>query len=178
MAKTKKTGKKNENRNEDNNEDTIEQVPQTPVIIHAQYLKDMSFENPNAPQILRRGKKPPDMNMDISMNVRRLEDDEIEHFYEVALTVNASAKREDKTMFIAEITYCAAVSINGLEEKKHHPLLLIEVPHMIFPFARLLLANATQAGSFTALQLGPVDFRAMYLERFGKKQADDVPKTG
>ncbi len=162
-------------------EENIGQVPQTPVMIHAQYLKDISFENPNAPAILRRGNERPEMDMDISLNVERLENEESEYFYEVSLMMNASAVREGQTMFIAEITYCAAVSINGMEEKMHHPLLLIEVPQMIFPFARLILSNATQAGGFMPLQLAPVDFRTMYMERFGNKEqaeesAENSPK--
>jgi preprotein translocase subunit SecB len=73
-------------------------------------------------------------------------------------------------MFVAEVTYGAAVSIDGLDEKRHHPLLLTEVPQILFPFARLALANATQAGGFMPLQLQPVDFRTMYLQRFADKQ--------
>lgn len=158
-------------------EENIGKVPQTPIVIHAQYLKDMSFENPNSPEILRKGKRPPAMDMNITMDVKRLEDKEIENFYEVVLTVNASAMREDKAMFIAEITYGAAVSITDLEENKHHPLLLIEVPQLLFPFVRQILANATQAGGFMALQLAPVDFRSMYLERFANKEKNKGKKS-
>lgn len=150
-------------------EENIGEVPSTPVIIHKQYLKDLSFENPNAPLILKKADNRPSMNLNIMMDVQRIEDDEIENFYEVTLTMNAQAMREDKTMFIAEITYGAAISITGIDEKQHHPLLFIEVPHMLFPFARQILANATQAGGFTPLQLSPVDFRTMYMKRFADK---------
>lgn len=153
-------------------QENIGEIPQSPVQIHKQYLKDMSFENPNAPEILKIADSRPEMEMNLSMNLRKLEEEKIEHFYEVTLTVNASAKRGDKTMFVAEIVYGAAVSIHGLEENKHHPILLTEVPYMMFPFVRQILANATQAGGFTALQLGIVDFRTMYLKRFGNKQDD------
>ena len=165
-------------------QENIGHTPQTPLLIHAQYLKDLSFENPNAPGILKKGDHPPRMEMDIALNVKRLEHDQHEHFYEVVLSVNAGAIRpinegEDKTMFLAECVYGAAVSISGLEEKRHHPLLFTEVPHMIFPFVRQILANATQAGGFIPLQLNPVDFRAMYLERFASKDMDgkeEAPK--
>ncbi|MCI5059489.1 MAG: protein-export chaperone SecB [Alphaproteobacteria bacterium] len=155
-------------------DENIGQMPQTPLLIHAQYLKDLSFENPNAPGILQKGDNPPKMEMDIGLNVKRLEHDKHEHFYEVVLSVNAGAKRplpdgEEKTMFLAECVYGAAVSITGLEEKRHHPLLFTEVPHMIFPFVRQIMAGATQAGGYIPLQLNPVDFRAMYIERFANK---------
>ena len=72
-------------------------------------------------------------------------------------------------MFLAEIQYGACVFINeNMGEKKHHPVLFIEVPRMIFPFVRQILSNATQAGGYTALNIALVNFRAMYLQRFGK----------
>lgn len=156
----------------DKSREDVGEVPVSPVIIHKQYLKDMSFENPNAPDILQRGDQRPNMEMNIQMDVQKLENDEFEHYYEVLLTLNASANREGQTMFIAEILYGAAISITGLEEKKHHPLLFIDAPQMLFPFARQILANVTQAGSYMPLQLNPVDFRSMYIKRFAEKIAD------
>lgn len=147
-------------------EENIGNVGQTPVVIHKQYLKDMSFENPNAPMILKKIDKRPEMDMNIMIDVQKIEDEEFEDFYEVTLNLTASAKRENETMFIAEVLYGAAVSITGLEANKHHPLLFIEVPYMLFPFARQILANATQSGGYMPLQLSPVDFRSMYLQRF------------
>ena len=157
-------------------EENIGNTPQTPLLIHSQYLKDLSFENPNAPAILKRGDNPPQMDMNIALNVKRLEHPEHEHFYEVTLSVNAGAVRpidggDDQTMFLAECVYGAAVSITGLDEKQHHPLLFTEVPHMVFPAVRQIMASATQAGGFIPLQLNPVDFRAMYIERFAKQAA-------
>jgi len=154
-------------------EENIGDVPRTPMVIHKQYLKDMSFENPNAPLILKKADIAPEMEMNIMMDVQKIEDEEFEHFYEVVLNVNASAKRGDQTMFIAEIQYAAAVSIDGIDQKKHHPLLFIEVPNMLFPFARQILASATQAGGYIPLQLSPVDFRAMYIKRFADKMAEN-----
>lgn len=158
-------------------EENIGNVSQTPVIIHKQYLKDLSFENPNAPLILKKADNRPEMDMNIMIDVQKIEDEELEHLYEVTLNITASAKRKDQTMFIAEILYGAAVSISGLDEKKHHPLLFIEVPYMLFPFVRQILANATQAGGFMPLQLSPVDFRSMYLKRFASKEKEANQST-
>ncbi len=161
--------KKQDTPNDVQNGDNVGAVPQTPVVIHAQYLKDMSFENPNAPEILHKAETSPEVNIDITVDMRKLESTDKEAFYEVLLIVNADAKRDGKTMFIAEIKYGAAVSIKGMDEKQHHPILFVEVPRMIFPFVRMILANATQTGGFIPLQMGMVNFRAMYLKRFGTK---------
>jgi len=148
-------------------------VPPSPVMIHKQYLKDFSFENPNAPEILEIGENRPDMDMNIGMDVKRHETDKYENYYEVILTINASAVRDGKAMFVAEIVYAATVSIEGMDEKQHHPLLLVDIPQLLFPYARQLLSNITHAGGFMPLQLRPVDFKRMYLERFGTKNSDE-----
>lgn len=161
----------------DKPEGDIGDVPTSPIYIHKQYLKDMSFENPNAPLILTtKASSPPDMEMDIGLDVKRVDKEGYENYYEVILNLNASAKRDDKTMFIAEVSYGAAVSIEGMEEKHHHPALLIEVPQMLFPFVRQILANATLSGGFMPLQIRPVDFRAMYIKRFAKN-ADEKAES-
>jgi len=149
-------------------------VPQTPLVIHAQYLKDLSFENPHAPDTLRQDGNRPKMDMDISLDVNKIEDDEIEHLYDVSMVIRAKADRGDKVMFITDLTYSALVSINGVDKPKHHPLLFIEVPHTIFPFARQIISDATQAGGYIPLQLSPVDFRTLYLDRFGNKKKDEA----
>jgi preprotein translocase subunit SecB len=164
----------NEQNNSLNNGSNDGQVPNSPVVIHRQYLKDLSFENPNAPQILAFGDNRPEMDMNISMDVHRLEHDKNEFYYEVVLTLNANAVRDGKAMFVAEVVYAAALSIDGLDESQHHPLLLVEVPHLIFPYARQLLATVTQSGGFMPLQLRPVDFRSMYLQRFAKKAPENT----
>ncbi len=163
--------------NNENSENSEEQVPNSPVIIHKQYLKDLSFENPNAPKILTMGDNRPEMDMNINMDVQKLDHEAHEHYYEVSLKLNANAVRDGDAMFIAEVVYAAALSINGMDESKHHPLLLVEVPHLIFPYARQILANITQSGGFMPLQLRPVDFRSMYLERFAKKNGQNAENT-
>jgi len=152
------------------NEENIGTISQSPVIIQSQYLKDLSFENPNAPEILYRAETQPEVDINIEIDTQKLEHPTEEHFYEVILGINASAVREGQVMFIAEIKYGATVTINDMAEDKHHPILFIEVPRMIFPFARQILSNSTQAGGFTALNMAMVNFRGMYLQRFGQKQ--------
>jgi len=151
-------------------EENVGKVPSSPIIIHAQYTKDLSFENPHAPQTFRGQGGNPDMDMNIEIEAQKPEDDK-ENLYEVALKVSASAKREDQTLFIVELTYAALVSLNA-EEKHHHPLLFVEVPHTIFPYARQIIADATQAGGYIPLLLNPVDFKSMYFQKFGDKKTE------
>jgi len=150
-------------------------VPYSPVTIQRQYSKDLSFENPNAPEILKKGDNRPEMDMNINLDVQRLESGESEDLYEVSLIVTANAVRNGKAMFVTEVNYAAAVSIEGLEEKKHHPLLFIQVPQLLYPFARQIISDVTQHGGFMPLQLRPVDFRGMYLQEFGNQSPENEP---
>lgn len=156
-------------------DDSTETKPETPrakaapVQIHTQYVKDLSFENPNAPDTLRAGQggqTGPQMDININLDARPIEDKDIKSLYEVVLTLSATAKRDKTTVFLAELQYGIVASLENVPEDQHHPVLLIEVPRMAFPFARQILADATAAGGYPPLLLNPVDFHAMYLDRF------------
>ncbi len=154
-------------------EETL-QVANLPVNIQAQYIRDLSFENPEAPHSLRAGESLPDMEVNIGMDARSIEGEDTKNLYEVALSVTATAKRGDKTIFIAELVYGVTVIIgDAVPEEQHHPILLIEIPRYAFPFARQILATATSQGGFPPLLLNPVDFQALYMERF----KDDIAKA-
>lgn len=150
-------------------------MPNLPIVIHTQYIKDLSFENPNAPESLRAGQtEKPSLDVNIMLDARKIEDEQLTALYEVVMTVRASSKRGDRTDFIAEVAYAAAVSLNDVPEDKHHPLLFIEIPRQLFPFVRLIISNVTQGGGYVPLALNPVDFGAMYKSRF----AADAPAVG
>lgn len=146
-----------------------------PVVVHAQYVRDLSFENPQAPDSLRQGQDGPKMDISINMDARKLEEDSIENLYEVILKLSATANRQDKVAFIAEVEYGMTVSLPNVPEKHHHPVLMIEVPRLAFPFARQILADITQYGGFPPLLLNPVDFHKMYIDRFteGEESAEN-----
>lgn len=147
--------------------DEIIQALDLPVTIHAQYIRDLSFENPQAPGSLRAGQGMPEMNVNIGMDARLLKDDEIKNLYEVSLTVSATAQRDNKPVFICEVSYGVTVSLgDAVPEDQHHPLLLIEIPKFAFPFARQVLATVTSQGGYPPLLLNPVDFQSLYMERF------------
>lgn len=138
-----------------------------PVTVHAQYVRDISFENPDAPMSLRNAAPNPEMNVNISMDARDLEDENLDNLYEVALTLSATASHEGKPLFIAEVIYGMTVSVGEVvPEDQHHPLLLIEIPRLAFPFARQILATLTSQGGYPPLLLNPVDFEKLYMERF------------
>ncbi len=159
---------------ESKNQEQQLEVTALPITIHTQYIRDISFENPDAPNSMRSGLKNPDMNVNIGMDARALEDDNIKNLYEVALSISATAKREDKIIFIAEVIYGVTVSIDDIvPENQHHPILLIEIPKFAFPFARQILATLTSQGGYPPLLLNPVDFHALYMDRF----KDEIAKA-
>ncbi len=152
-----------------------------PVTILAQYVRDLSFENPNTPASLRAGQGAPEMNIHIGMDARKIEDAAIPNLYEVVLNARAEAARKDQPVFIAEILYGVTVSINEkVPEENHHPLLLIEIPHQAFPHVRQILSDLTMQGGYPPLLLNPVDFHALYTQRFAAEMAKDreAPKAG
>ena len=144
-----------------------------PVTILAQYVRDISFENPNTPDSLRAGQGAPEMNINIGMDARRLDDEQIPNLYEVVLSARAEAARKDQVVFIAEILYGVTVSINEkVPVENHHPLLLIEIPHQAFPHVRQILSDLTMQGGYPPLLLNPVDFHALYTQRFAAEMEE------
>ena len=141
-------------------------APDMPINILAQYVRDMSFENPLAPDALRTDQGQPEMDINIGMDARELKDDQFDHLYEVVLNLRAEARRGAETLFVAELQYGATVAIQGVPEENHHPLMLIEIPRIIFPFARQIMSDMTAQGGYPPLMMNPVDFQALYMERF------------
>ncbi|XBQ17200.1 MAG: protein-export chaperone SecB [Oceanicaulis sp.] len=141
--------------------------PQMPSIrVMGQYVKDLSFENPNAPESLRGGGQPA-IDLSVDVRARSLGEDT----YEVELLMAAKASREDKPVFIAELTYGGLFQIQNVDDRAREAFLLIECPRIIFPFARRILADATRDGGFPPLMLEPVDFAALYRQQLARQQA-------
>lgn len=163
----------------DNKDEQVLPAADLPINIHAQYIRDLSFENPEAPDSMRTNLGVPEMDVNIGMDARKIEDDDVPHLYEVALSVTAEAQRDGKAVFIAELVYGVTVSIGEVvPEEQHHPLLLIEIPRIAFPFARQILATLTSQGGFPPLLLNPVDFQALYMERFKEEIAAAQKEAG
>ncbi len=136
--------------------------------INAQYIKDLSFEGPALPGILAEMTTPPQIAVDIDVKVAKAAD----NVFGVDLTIKANAtKQEDKkTVFICELTYGGLVTLNVPAEHVE-PLLLIEIPHLLFPYARAIMANTTREAGLPPLQINPVDFAALYRQKVESQQA-------
>ena len=130
-------------------------------IINAQYLKDLSFENPRAPESLRNFSSNPTFKIDIDVKTKLLKDHG-ENIYEVELIVKGQTNSEDKALFLIEGSYCGIFTIENAESDVLEKILLIECPKFLFPFLRSVVANATREGGFPPLMLNPVDFVGMY----------------
>lgn len=136
-------------------------TPTAPTIrVLGQYVKDLSFENPNAPASLRGGGQP---QIDVAVDVRAtpLEQDS----FEVELVLTAKADRDGAPLFIGELTYGGMFMIQNMDDRARDAFLLIEGPRLIFPFARRILADATRDGGFPPLMLEPIDFAALYRQK-------------
>lgn len=150
-------------------QDTVQATPRMiPLSIHAQYIKDLSFENPNAPQSLMPGQPAPATTVNVTMDARKLEQTQNgAASYEVLLHIEASAVRDKTTVFLIELDYAVVCSVAGdVPEQHHHPLLMVEVPKLAFPFARQILAETTSQAGYPPLLLNPVDFEGMYREQY------------
>ena len=147
---------------------------QPQIVVHAQYVKDFSLENPNAPKSLTGGEGQPEIEINVNVNANPLEQ---ERHYEVVLSMRANAKRGDENMFVTELSYAAVLAIGeGVEERLHHPLVMIEGPRMLFPFARHILSSMTQAGGFMPLNIQPIDFVQLYQASVQAQQSDGNSK--
>lgn len=132
---------------------------QVQIQINAQYTKDFSFENPNAPASLQPKQSPPQIAVNVDVSATKIGEGDL---YEVSLKVNADAKSESEQMFLAELTYSGLFTLKGVPAEHVSPMLLIECPRLLFPFARNIISDATRDGGFAPLLIQPVDFAAMY----------------
>ncbi len=148
---------------------------QPPLVLNIQYTKDLSFEVPNAPAIYTILRSAPAVNINLDVQVRRIQEDQM--VFEVTLaaraegTIPAAAQTngatEEKPMvvFIADIAYSGIFTLNGIPENQQEPILLVECPRLLFPFARNILADVTRDGGFPPVMLGPIDFVGLWQSR-------------
>jgi preprotein translocase subunit SecB len=150
-----------------------EQTPTTPdqtpiegaaLTVNAQYVKDLSFEVPNAPGIFGEMQStPPSINVDISVNAGKL----VDNVFEVVLGINSSCEVGEHKGFILELAYAGTFTLS-IPEEHRQAVLLIECPRLLFPFARNIIADVTRNGGFPPVMLGIVDFVDMYQKRISE----------
>jgi preprotein translocase subunit SecB len=134
--------------------------------ILGQYMKDFSFENPNAPQSLAPQTQQPDINIAVNVNAKNLGPND----FEVELHLDAKATGEGKVVFAAELLYAGIFRLENFPQNVLHAAVLIECPRMLFPFARQIMAEATRNGGFPPLMLDPIDFATMYQRRMAQQK--------
>lgn len=134
--------------------------------ILGQYLKDFSFENPNAPQSLAPQQQQPDINIAVNVNARNIAPND----FEVELHLDAKASGGGKIIFAAELIYAGIFRLENFPPNLLQAAALIECPKILFPFARQIMADATRNGGFPPLMLDPIDFLAMYQKRLRAQQ--------
>ena len=134
-------------------------APQLNVV--AQYIKDFSFENPNAPQSLAPKQEAPQINIQINVNAQPLSDSDIE----VVLQLQGKAETGGSLMFNFELAFGGVFRIRNVPQESLNAIVLIECPRLLFPFAREIVATAVRNGGFPPLLLDPVDFVGLYRKK-------------
>jgi preprotein translocase subunit SecB len=133
----------------------------------AQYVKDFSFESPGAPGSLRGREKPPGISVNVNVNANPFG----EHQFDVTLTLTAKAQVEKEVLFNVELIYGGVFRVEGFPQEHMLPILFIECPRLLFPFARQVVADATRQGGFPPLMIDPIDFAQMFQQRMAEEQA-------
>jgi preprotein translocase subunit SecB len=129
--------------------------------ILAQYIRDLSFESPHAPESLRGGGAQPQIDLGVELNAKGRPDG----FYEVELKLNARAMRDNDAVFHIELLYAGLFQIVGMAGPDLEAVLMIECPRYLFPFARRIIADLTGEGGFPPFLLEPIDFAGIYASR-------------
>lgn len=143
-----------------------EEKPAPKISIQAQYVRDMSFENVAVQSGDGRLDAKPDIQVGVNLDAKKRADDQ----YEVILKVNATAKSNEAVMFIVELEYAGIFRVENVPEQQLHPVLLIECPRILFPFARRIVADATRDGGYPPLLLDMVDFAGIYTAEVKRRQ--------
>jgi preprotein translocase subunit SecB len=156
-----------------------------PLVVNAQYVKDLSFEVPGAPQIYSTLRTAPQVAVNLDVQVKRLTEEQL--VFEVTLVARVEATKPAEPaaagalnggegpgiVFLAELSYAGIFTLNGIPDNQIEPVLVVEGPRLLFPFARNILADVTRDGGFPPVLLGPIDFLALWHAR--RQQAAAVP---
>jgi len=143
------------------------------LILNAQYIKDLSFENPRAPQSLVQQTTQPEVEINVDVKASNLGPE----VFEVVLTINATARAQGETVFLVELAYGSVVTIKNAKTELLPALILVETPRIVFPFARAVIANATRDGGFPPLMINPIDFAELLRRQQANAQAVDPAST-
>jgi preprotein translocase subunit SecB len=146
--------------------------PQLTVV--AQYIKDFSFENPNAPQSLNARQEQPQIGIQINVGATPLSETDIE----VVIKLDGKADTTSSMLFRFELEFAGVFRIRNVPQESLNPIVMIECPRLLFPFAREIIATAVRNGGFPPLLLDPVDFVSLYRQKMAQSQPAPAPATG
>lgn len=143
------------------------QAPGVQMRLLGQYLKDLSFESPNAPEVLTKLREKPEMKIDMNTRNRK-----VDQGFEVELTMKAVCSYADIQGYVVEVTYAAVVAVaQEATDQVKAVLLNVEMPQLLFPYIRSLMSDLTAQGSFPPLVMQPLDFRQAFVKRLQQEAA-------
>ncbi len=135
-----------------------------------QYLKDFSFENPNAPNSLGPQEKAPNISIQVNVNAKQLAATD----FEVSLSLEAQAGEGTAVLFKLDLDYGGVFRLLNIPQEQIHPIVMIECPRLLFPFVRQIVADATRDGGFPPLYIDPIDFVALYQQKAAEAANQNV----
>jgi preprotein translocase subunit SecB len=138
--------------------------------IISQYVKDLSVENPRAPESFQ-WQDPPQIDVQFNIGARAIS----EEVSEIELKIGLESKCQGGTQFLIELAYCGLVGMRNLDEASMHAFTYAEAPRILFPFARRVVADAVRDAGFPPLMLEPIDFNGIYLQQLAAQQAQNEP---
>jgi preprotein translocase subunit SecB len=141
------------------------EMPSLSILV--QYSKDFSFENPNAPQSLMQQQQQPQIGIQINVNPRQMSNTD----FEVELKLEGKAEHSGNVLFAFDLNYAGVFRLTNIPQENLGPLLMIECPRLLFPFAREIISSAISNGGFPPLMLNPVDFVGLYQRKLAEMQA-------
>ncbi len=130
-----------------------------PITINSQYIKDLSLEIPYAPEIFQEMTSQPELKVDVSIESKKIENN-----HNVTLKININSDVNGKKLFVLELAYAALVTLNVPQEHVE-PVIAIEIPRLLFPFARNIITQCLVEGGLPPFMLNPIDFAALYMAR-------------
>ena len=139
----------------------------------AQYIKDLSVENPSAPQVFQWNVQP-SLDVQFSLNAEKAGDD----VHEVSLKIDVTARSDNGVHFVVDLSYAGLFGIRNVPEEALPPFLLIEAPRLLFPFARQVISDAVANAGVPPLMLDPIDFAAAYMAQVEAAQQQQQPALG
>ncbi|WP_370195312.1 MULTISPECIES: protein-export chaperone SecB [Aurantimonas] len=137
--------------------------------ILTQYIRDLSFESPSAPGVLRGQTKAPNINIGVNVGANPIQGSDGD--YDVRLTLNAKAGEGEEMMFAVELEYGGVFKLQNFPQEHLLPVLFIECPRLLFPFARQVMADITRNGGFPPLMIDPIDFAQLFQQRMAEERA-------